>query len=1432
MDQTEKEAIMIASFHRPVRVAAVKIGYAPPFFHWPQPPPRLSNNYQNGDNNNDGAQRNSQEDSSDAGSGYGSGYSNASTAIVGDRDTSTPNSGERDLSTPNSQEVLAAVASSPGDSNDAQMSSVGSELSVSFSSIGSQDTKPKDDFVLSQPNSVTVTCGAPLTTSPLKTPSPLGFSNPLVVFDADADDERVIEKKYEDYYNIASYKGAFDEPPDGQDILKLRSLAFPPVGGCDVLVISESSNEGSLDLKLTRMVHDEILVPESDSDELVNISSDDLLLANVSSDDSIKENVEDYLGPNEEKKEDAFAPLRQPTLDFARAMQDLPGPSGLCRFEETNLHTAIVTSGSEWNSSPPSMKCMGYSNVHQLKRQRPRQKIEAGGPGRDKGGENRTVFVQRGKRKRCSASARKFVRTSGKMCRFKGLNFIKSTKQKQVGHSNRVRVKKNCKFVRRVTTTSYTKIVCREEILNGEKIVDSVSTEKEEKPVVVVVNEELEYDEFVKKFAKFGDDPEEKKTETNAATVNMQSCVINAKNLVMVHCLTFSDIPSTFKDIAIGKRVMSRWKDGFFYPGIVIGKNESDKWIVKYDDGSVRPAMTSIFAIDILPAKLEIFAQLNPGLDFQMGTILSQEIGGLELNYLVEFKSGDIKMVPHSAIALSIDQSSVFKAADNLIEPGITLDNIIEGKRRHNLSTGKHESKQDGTESDRKIAQSSKSWKCKRSNSKEMSSDKPKAQKSLVFCSIKAMHVSKMEEESPTLIVSDQGPIPPEGHGLFKGKIFLITQGPIRINNDVPELCKVHLKSQILAGGGVVMDDFLEDEKQMKTNFSQYFLISDSHCRTSKYILALSLSIPCVSHFWIINCCKQEKLLDPTDYMLPAGFSYITDDVIEWHGKRKIFGGLSFGVAFDANSDCVQLVTKVLILSGGQVVTDKNSVEIYLIVADDALPIPDKQNLMLFKKIIVTKEWVFHCLIHGYKLQFTAHEKFSLNVTLPRFCQLAKKIKQMKKYLSPPIWKRNRSYSDSGLYDKQPEHPNTFVTVSEHNLDVLREKQELYPAPRCRLQIRIEEDTSTEDNDDTAPNCSFSKLARVRSAVTSYSASSLHCHGPIRGSDQFIHTPNSKDMKSKVKNAKFCLCIVSGDLILIPVNKVLKITKEKTARIIPNAVGVETEDNKHVFGSLLSRETTFQLMFKVWAKYANTDLACIRDDSETENHSPDIEPEIIEDDEDDEDSDDQAPSGTSSEGPSCDSVPDRSCPPSPSNISIDTTSNKTKDSVGTTPLKEDLRLLKDLTTPIVRSCFQKVYEIVPVDRVPGSARDLASKLYKLPRSTFLLLIATIGFLFLSAAVLINRLNSLHYKISSYNSWNGDEKTDLKSHIFQEVFKWQHELHDNCINDVQDTLTLRIQQLIEVRRSLQTLLLLLLPENLPRNSKKASSADEKISNTVV
>ena len=41
-------------------------------------------------------------------------------------------------------------------------------------------------------------------------------------------------------------------------------------------------------------------------------------------------------------------------------------------------------------------------------------------------------------------------------------------------------------------------------------------------------------------------------------------------------------------------------------------------------------------------------------------------------------------------------------------------------------------------------------------------------------------------------------------------------------------------------------------------------------------------------------------------------------------------------------------------------------------------------------------------------------------------------------------------------------------------------------------------------------------------------------------------------------------------------------TKEKTARVIPNAIGVTTNSDKYFFTSFGARDKTYLMLFRVW----------------------------------------------------------------------------------------------------------------------------------------------------------------------------------------------------------------------------------------------------------
>lgn len=73
--------------------------------------------------------------------------------------------------------------------------------------------------------------------------------------------------------------------------------------------------------------------------------------------------------------------------------------------------------------------------------------------------------------------------------------------------------------------------------------------------------------------------------------------------------------------------------------------------------------------------------------------------------------------------------------------------------------------------------------------------------------------------------------------------------------------------------------------------------------------------------------------------------------------------------------------------------------------------------------------------------------------------------------------------------------------------------------------------------------------------------------------------------------------------LVIPISSVTFLTKEKTAKMFPNAIGVQVADDKHVFGSFLSREIAFQLMQSM---LKTTQLPTHENDDEKEEDAMDF----------------------------------------------------------------------------------------------------------------------------------------------------------------------------------------------------------------------------------
>ncbi|XP_021920117.1 GRAM domain-containing protein 2A-like isoform X3 [Zootermopsis nevadensis] len=250
--------------------------------------------------------------------------------------------------------------------------------------------------------------------------------------------------------------------------------------------------------------------------------------------------------------------------------------------------------------------------------------------------------------------------------------------------------------------------------------------------------------------------------------------------------------------------------------------------------------------------------------------------------------------------------------------------------------------------------------------------------------------------------------------------------------------------------------------------------------------------------------------------------------------------------------------------------------------------------------------------------------------------------------------------------------------------------------------------------------------------------------------------------------------------LLIPTVSVLKISKEKTARIIPNAVGVATEEDKHVFCSLLSRDSTYRLMVQVWKTAVNpgpqdTLSSTKMLKSEVDSASGYMHPN-------DDDDDSSSVSGS-----------EHSCPPTPAESHTDVSHSESCPS----KLPNGNVGVSEKSTRFTRG---------------GTIFSL------LPRPTLILIISTglLVLLFLSAAFLLYRIGRIHTQFSESPIITGSDE------VYQEVLKWQTHLHSKSANEVQEFLNANLDQLAKVRQSLEALSLLIVTDDSNKSKSPAAS----------
>lgn len=315
--------------------------------------------------------------------------------------------------------------------------------------------------------------------------------------------------------------------------------------------------------------------------------------------------------------------------------------------------------------------------------------------------------------------------------------------------------------------------------------------------------------------------------------------------------------------------------------------------------------------------------------------------------------------------------------------------------------------------------------------------------------------------------------------------------------------------------------------------------------------------------------------------------------------------------------------------------------------------------------------------------------------------------------------------------------------------------------------------------------------------------------------------------------------------LLIPTVSVIKISKEKTAKMFPNAVGVTTADDRHVFGSFMSREAAYRLMCSVWRPVAppevepiaekipdvevsecsvEDDSSCSISGNESSSHVKDKKSDVVD---------------------SGDSNNDKLTVIDGTKRSLDASKSITtvqKEIIIKSPvaLLASAALLKTSGNAVLREKFSSSDN---PHQSSSNSNDNHSMLTRLRNRLQQIFPSDFGVihvgiilaivLALFSCFLMYKIHYLQSRIYNLNNlrWGDDENMD----VYAEVLKWQKQMQDKSTEEAQIVLNSNLEQIAKVRKSLETLSILLhdstkkygITMDTPDVGDASSSADSSI-----
>ncbi|NXY65010.1 TP53B protein, partial [Callaeas wilsoni] len=474
----------------------------------------------------------------------------------------------------------------------------------------------------------------------------------------------------------------------------------------------------------------------------------------------------------------------------------------------------------------------------------------------------------------------------------------------------------------------------------------------------------------------------------------------------------------------VGLRVVAKWSsNGYFYSGMITRDAGAGKYKLLFDDGYECDVLgKDILLCDPIPLETEVTA-LSEDEYFSAGVVKGHRKESGELYYCIE-KEGQRKWYKRMAVILSLEQGNKLREQFGLgpYEPvtpltkaaDISLDNLVEGKRKRRSNLGSPSTSSSSTTPTRKGQESprvppvSLSGKRKLIASEDERSPAKRGRKSVVIKpgAVRGGELVStcqgVDAADPSVLERDHGPLP-HNKTLFLGYAFLLTMatpsdklvnhqkpsdGPTGSSEEEEDFLEMtpydkhYIAQQLRAGAGYILEDF--NETQCNAAY-QCLLIADQHCRTRKYLLCLARGIPCVSHIWVHDSCHANQLQNYRNYLLPAGYSLQEQKLLEWHPRENPFHTLKVLLVSDQQEDFLDLWSEILMMGGAASVkqhySNAHSKDIALgvydvVVTDFSCPAGVLKCAEALRLPVVSQEWVIQSLIAGERVGYKQHPKY------------------------------------------------------------------------------------------------------------------------------------------------------------------------------------------------------------------------------------------------------------------------------------------------------------------------------------------------------------------------------------------------------------------------------------------------------------------------